>query len=186
MERKWGNREKMMRAWENGEKISISCPFPISFQFSPLLSICSPFSHSLTIFSEAASQLPSTCASLIMGISWVYHGYIMYTWYMPTEKLRVLVKYKNIITRAGGGADLASSSPSQSFCSHWSAASTKLKEVSFEAKIYANKMCKSRSTNTTPANAASKSIEEWRKEKARVAARERRSNEGDCFQVGDI
>jgi len=44
-------------------------------------------------------------------------------------------------------------------------------------------MCKSRSTNTPPPQAAvSESREERRKEKARDAARERRSKESECFQ----
>ena len=89
--RKWRENEEMEREWENGDSMarkrrhgegvnlhfSPSLHFPIlslspfshslsiSFQFSRLLSICSPFSHSLAIFSEAASQLPSTCASLL-------------------------------------------------------------------------------------------------------------------------
>ena len=69
--RKWRCNGEKEKTWRGSKSLSPFLPlsqFPhsltSSFPFSRLLSICSPFSHSLAIFSEAASQLPSNCAGL--------------------------------------------------------------------------------------------------------------------------
>ena len=63
-ERKWRFNGKKEKTWRGSK----SAFLPLSLHFlilslSCLLFISSQFSHSIAIFSEAASQLPSTCAS---------------------------------------------------------------------------------------------------------------------------
>ena len=64
LERKWRFNGKKEKTWRGSK----SAFLPLSLHFlilslSCLLFISSQFSHSIAIFSEAASQLPSTCAS---------------------------------------------------------------------------------------------------------------------------